>query len=211
MNEAITYLKSSFSEGSLTQRILIEYFTQLVKSCNSSTNLKGKRNYSYINNTFVKRITNIDNRIYCIPQMSERALVKKLRKSTRGYLIIRIDSRDCKNKEELFGEFTYQFDFPEYFGYNWDALKDCMTDLSWFDDRYKGIILIVNGQKDLLSQEKAEDKEYFYTTLLDIATYWKTLSRCVEEYMAFNVILCTESSEEENMLKHKYGEDFCWV
>lgn len=34
---------------------------------------------------------------------------------------------------ELFKSFFYQLWFPGYFGFNWNALNDCLRDLSWID------------------------------------------------------------------------------
>lgn len=35
------------------------------------------------------------------------------------------------NKEALLGCIARSLAFPEWFGQNWDALEDCLTDLSW--------------------------------------------------------------------------------
>lgn len=36
-----------------------------------------------------------------------------------------------KTKEALLDELHRRLRFPDYFGHNWDALEDCMRDLSW--------------------------------------------------------------------------------
>ena len=42
-----------------------------------------------------------------------------------------IDGNRCKTISELFKEISSVFHFPEYFGNNFDALYDCLTDLEW--------------------------------------------------------------------------------
>jgi RNAse (barnase) inhibitor barstar len=34
-------------------------------------------------------------------------------------------------KEELLRSIAQALDFPDWFGHNWDALEDCLSDLSW--------------------------------------------------------------------------------
>ncbi|MBI1346739.1 hypothetical protein GC163_10675 [bacterium] len=41
-----------------------------------------------------------------------------------------ISSR-IRQKRELFAAYQRQLLFPDYFGGNWDALNDCLHDLSW--------------------------------------------------------------------------------
>jgi RNAse (barnase) inhibitor barstar len=36
-----------------------------------------------------------------------------------------------KTKEALLDELYRRLSFPDYFGFNWDALVDCIRDLSW--------------------------------------------------------------------------------
>lgn len=45
--------------------------------------------------------------------------------------IIDLSARTVVDRKELFDLFADQFAFPEYFGFNLDALYDCLCDLSW--------------------------------------------------------------------------------
>lgn len=38
-----------------------------------------------------------------------------------------------KDKAELLQSIARALDFPDWFGHNWDALNDCLSDLSWHD------------------------------------------------------------------------------
>ena len=39
-----------------------------------------------------------------------------------------------RSKEKLFGLLSKALRFPNYFGGNWDALEECLRDLSWLPD-----------------------------------------------------------------------------
>lgn len=43
-------------------------------------------------------------------------------------------SKDISTKAELLSAIAAELDFPEYFGGNWDALWDCLADLSWIPE-----------------------------------------------------------------------------
>lgn len=49
-----------------------------------------------------------------------------------GFAFARIDLRDCTDKEQALARIARALDFPEWFGGNWDALSDCLADLSWW-------------------------------------------------------------------------------
>ncbi|EKE27771.1 MAG: hypothetical protein ACD_3C00154G0014 [uncultured bacterium (gcode 4)] len=42
-----------------------------------------------------------------------------------------IEFNQVNNKEELFDKISILLDFPDHFWGNWDALYDCLTDMSW--------------------------------------------------------------------------------
>nr|AIA19069.1 Barstar (barnase inhibitor) [uncultured bacterium] len=39
------------------------------------------------------------------------------------------------SRDQLFQALRDGLNFPDYFGYNWDALTDCLGDLSWIAER----------------------------------------------------------------------------
>ncbi len=48
-----------------------------------------------------------------------------------GYVVFRIDLTQARNKEDLLATIGKDMAFPEWFGYNWDALADSLADLGW--------------------------------------------------------------------------------
>jgi len=48
-----------------------------------------------------------------------------------GHAIVRLDLEDCRDKAGLLACAAEAFRFPDWFGYNWDALADALADLSW--------------------------------------------------------------------------------
>jgi len=89
----------------------------------------------------------------------ERSLAVRV---VRGNKMLR---RDC-----LFNEFSAAYQFPDYFGENWDALEECLADIEWLPA--KGYVLFVANTTEVLSQEQNEQFEIFA----------KVLSRTCEEW-----------------------------
>ncbi|MGC3969698.1 MAG: barstar family protein [Pirellulales bacterium] len=58
-------------------------------------------------------------------------------------MIIRIP-RKARGKEKLLGAIARPLHFPRYFGWNWDALDECLRDLSWLRG-VKQIVLVHDG------------------------------------------------------------------
>ena len=48
-----------------------------------------------------------------------------------GLLWRRIDLAGCPEKREFLDRVARTLEFPDWFGHNWDALFDCLADLSW--------------------------------------------------------------------------------
>lgn len=56
------------------------------------------------------------------------------------------------NSDAVFAFYASTLSFPEYFGWNWDAFHDCITDLSWFD---AAIIHVVHPDVPLVNDSRA--------------------------------------------------------
>lgn len=45
--------------------------------------------------------------------------------------LIRLDARRMADRTDLLAALGRALDFPDYYGVNWDALEECLSDLSW--------------------------------------------------------------------------------
>jgi hypothetical protein len=59
-----------------------------------------------------------------------------------GLAVFRIDLRAVRGKKQFLEHVARALVFPEWFGGNWDALSDCLTDLDWLPAD-KGYVLIL--------------------------------------------------------------------
>src|SRR3954470_22049455 len=42
-----------------------------------------------------------------------------------------LDGKKITDKKSFLAQIAREMEFPDYFGKNWDALNDCLTDMSW--------------------------------------------------------------------------------
>jgi RNAse (barnase) inhibitor barstar len=124
----------------------------------------------------------------------------------------RLRGREMRTKAALFDEFAAALQFPDYFGRNWDALDECLNDLSWLPGR--AYLLLVSDALAVLSEERPEA----------FATLVAVLQRAGEEWAhrklegnpwdrpptPFHVILRCEDDEREALVERlrKAGADF---
>ena len=57
--------------------------------------------------------------------------------------VARVDLAGAAGKEALLERIARALEFPPWFGGNWDALEDCLTDLSW--SGAAGHVLLIEG------------------------------------------------------------------
>ncbi len=74
---------------------------------------------------------------------------------------------EINTKEELFRKLFKNLKLPDYFGFNWDALSDCLRDLHWIKEQ--GVVL-VHDEVPLLNEE---DFNKYIKTLIYSAEDWK--------------------------------------
>ncbi|MBW4501602.1 MAG: barstar family protein [Scytonema hyalinum WJT4-NPBG1] len=93
------------------------------------------------------------------------------------------------NVPNFFNEVGAALQFPYYFGENWDAFEECITDLSWLDSE---AYLLMVSQANLLLQDAAQkDFHILMQILLNAHDTWLNQPHYVneeEEPTAFHVL-----------------------
>lgn len=87
-----------------------------------------------------------------------------------GLLFINIDLSGVSAKEGFLKTVARSLQFPAYFGMNWDAFEECLTDLSWY--RAKGFAIVF---KDIRAFSENDRKESGMARkiLKSAAAFWK--------------------------------------
>src|SRR5262245_23923089 len=65
--------------------------------------------------------------------------------------LARIALQDVTGKSALLRRIAARLGFPAWFGENWDALEDCLTDLSWLEG--EGCVVVFEGFQFLPADE----------------------------------------------------------
>ena len=60
-----------------------------------------------------------------------------------------------QNTTNLFDEFSAALQFPYYFGENWNAFNDCISDLDWLNCEFC-VVVIFNSDRMLIDEDKSE-------------------------------------------------------
>ncbi|QXJ23042.1 barstar family protein [Actinomadura graeca] len=79
-----------------------------------------------------------------------------------GWRGFHLDGHHVRDKEAFLRLCAEVFDFPEWFGGNWDALADCLADLSWTSARHSRVVLYESWP------ELAEAEPESFRTVLDV-------------------------------------------
>ena len=81
---------------------------------------------------------------------------------TDGFPYI-LDLTDCRSWKDLHDRIRKLFAFPDYYGENWDAMWDCLTDLFREDDEGEIIIIGLSSMpKDLQKYAQKMCKVFEY-------------------------------------------------
>lgn len=80
--------------------------------------------------------------------------------------IVRISLAQASGKQALLERVARALEFPQWFGGNWDALEDCLTDLSW--SKAGGHVLLIEGAEGLAGDERG----IFIDILASAAAWW---------------------------------------
>jgi hypothetical protein len=91
-----------------------------------------------------------------------------------GLDAVRVDLSGCGDKAEFLSRVAGALDFPAWFGGNWDAFFDCLTDLGWRPAA--GYVLILE-HTDELRRDAPESLDTALAILADAAEAWRARGR----------------------------------
>lgn len=100
----------------------------------------------------------------------------------------------CQTAESLFQEWAAAFQFPYYFGNNWNAFFECITDLEWLPS--KGYIAVVAHLEETL-REQPQDMRILLGLLKD-APRWLVEYR--KSSIPFRVVFHCEAANRDTCL-----------
>jgi RNAse (barnase) inhibitor barstar len=87
-----------------------------------------------------------------------------------GLAWFRIDIHAAHDKGDLLAALAKGLAFPDWFGGNWDALADCLTDLEWHDA--KGYVVVLDKAKHFVAGH-ARDWKAALEVLRHASDYWR--------------------------------------
>ncbi|MEV4703380.1 barstar family protein [Actinoplanes sp. NPDC049316] len=109
-----------------------------------------------------------DNHLTVVDEQAKESLLDVFPRSGT-IAVARLDGAALPDEDSVFLGFYEAFRFPDYFGWNWDALSDCLRDLGWHTaDRY--LILIDHAERALGGDRR--QRRLLFSTLRRAAAEW---------------------------------------
>ena len=88
--------------------------------------------------------------------------------------VARLNGQDMPDEMSVFQQFWERLEFPEYFGWNWNAFYDCLRDLQWLSSDHH--ILIIESAESVLCEDDVA-REEFFRTLWRVGQRWSYVKR----------------------------------
>ncbi len=84
-----------------------------------------------------------------------------------------IRGRHCQDYAQLMAELAAVFQFPYYFGHNWDAFNECIQDLWWM--KANSYLLVITDFDQLLPKDR-EGRRIFIEILKGASDNWSKVN-----------------------------------
>ncbi|MFE1546868.1 barstar family protein [Streptomyces sp. NPDC058718] len=88
--------------------------------------------------------------------------------------VARLNGEDMPDEVSTFQQFGELLKFPDYFGWNWNALYDCLRDLQWLSSDHH-VLIIESAESALPEDEDARDE--FFRSLWRAGHRWSYVKR----------------------------------
>ena len=105
---------------------------------------------------------------------TQREQVLRLRALPPEFAVAVLDGAAAGTRVGFFQELASALRFPGYFGHNWDAVYDCLTDLNWLPAT--GYVLLLDGL-DYLAMNEPGQWGIGLKVLRESCEFWRPLSR----------------------------------
>ena len=92
-----------------------------------------------------------------------------------GLAVFRMDIGHAHDKKGFLATVAKALSFPDWFGGNWDALNDCLTDLEWLPTK-TGYVLLFERSEHFGNSHKQEF-DVATAVLVAAAEFWKAQGR----------------------------------
>jgi hypothetical protein len=89
-----------------------------------------------------------------------------------AYFIAVLDGEEAGTRAGFFTEIARKLRFPDYFGRNWDAVYDCLTDLNWLPAG--GYVLVFDGL-GALARNAPDQWQIGRKVLAESCQFWQPL------------------------------------
>ncbi|WP_308291036.1 barstar family protein [Micromonospora sp. RL09-050-HVF-A] len=110
------------------------------------------------------------------------------------FVVACLDGARMTNADQVFYDFSDALLFPSYFGWNWNALSDCLRDLHWLPA--DGYLVIVENAHRLLPNS-TQDQHILLRVLARTVDHWANpLGQPDGKVVPFKVLLLCSCDEE---------------
>ena len=108
--------------------------------------------------------------VFSLPAGDIPAIVEAA--TAKNFAVFRVSLAGCTETSEVLARFQAELAFPDWFGGNWDALNDCLTDFSW--RKAAGYLLVVEKTGDFRAAGD-DDFDTLISILSDASASWSGL------------------------------------
>ncbi|MEW2528707.1 barstar family protein [Streptomyces sp. NPDC047071] len=99
-----------------------------------------------------------------------------------GWSTVALELSGVRDKDAFMERCATAFALPEWFGRNWDALADCLTDLSW-QPRARGRLVAVTGWQEY-ARRAPDDWEIAQDVFAAAVEHWRGEDTALEVVLA---------------------------
>jgi len=114
-----------------------------------------------------------DSDVYIIKQGIALSEIERIAVS-QGLAFFKVDLSKVATKEDFLSSVSKTLKFPSYFGMNWDAFEECLTDFEWCTSA--GYVIVLQAV-EAFSQKIPGEFKIARTIFKSAVKYWKTQKR----------------------------------